>query len=548
MRKLFSILKTIDGKGYKAYKELKGKYDYKSFLVEIFKVQGDPFAPPSIIKLVLKNHGYEKEIYQKNKIPVEDFIYRKLFKLTKELSERMGSGNGGIFSLPYPTQAVFRRSAVKLKDDLLVVSFFLGLPAYGRKIAGDRARKIFEIKIPKLAEELKLKESEEERLSASINLWIEQEFIRKELKKRNLVAFVGNGSLLPRESGQSDKPLKGGVKFFSPESFEVKFELPTGKTVSGMGIPEGITLITGGGFHGKTTLLSAIQNGIYNHILEDGREYVITKEDALKIVSEDGRFVRGVDISNFITELPQGKRTDKFSTDNASGSTSMASSISEAIEAGIKLFLIDEDKTATNFMIKDERMEALIEKEPIMPFVERISEMKERFGISTIIVAGGAGEYLNVADRVILMEDFLPKDVMDKVEKLKIIKENKREYPEFKLPNERFVELLSLSPYSSKGKSIKKIKEGTIFYGENKVYINSFEQIKSNEQMITAMSILDEAYRLNKGKNKVKICDLFLIFKDLKEKLLATETPHFFYVREIEVIMLLNRLKKLRIM
>jgi predicted ABC-class ATPase len=235
--------------------------------------------------------------------------------------------------------------------------------------------------------------------------------LRRLLPSLGLVAFVADGSVLPRESGASDRPLGGGaVPFVSPAELRVSVELPNRGEVSGMGVPEGVTLVAGGGFHGKSTLLSALSWGVYDHMPGDGREYVVARPDAVKIRAEDGRSVAGVDISAMIGDLPGGRSTREFSTPNASGSTSQAANIAEALEIGTSLLLVDEDTSATNFMIRDERMRELVRKEPISPFIDLVRPLHRTLGVSTVVVVGGVGDYLDVADRVILMEDYAPSD------------------------------------------------------------------------------------------------------------------------------------------
>ena len=112
-----------------------------------------------------------------------------------------------------------------------------------------------------------------------------------------------------------------------------------------------------------------------------------------------------------IGELPGGRSTEGFLTPNASGSTSQAANIAEALEVGTSLLLVDEDTSATNFMIRDERMRELVHKEPISPFIDLVRPLHRTLGVSTVVVVGGVGDYLDVADRVILMEDYEPSDV-----------------------------------------------------------------------------------------------------------------------------------------
>ncbi len=551
MERLRKKLREIDGRGYKAYASLRGIYKFRDFDFEFLRIQGDPFATPSVLKLTIRNHGYgEKYIKEDSRTATEDFVYRRLFETCRRESRRRGTGGSGSISVPDPTQAVFSRSAISLKGESLVAKFYVGLPAQGRRILGKEAEEMLFRKVPKIAQSILFASMDKDSLDSHTKLYRCQEELREKLKEMDLVAFIGDGSVLPRQSGISDFPMKGGKFFLSPKNLRVEIELKCGSKVVGMGIPKGITLISGGGYHGKTTLLEAIQNGVYNHIYGDGREWVITVKDALKIRAEDGRSIKSVDISNFIRELPNGLETEKFSTENASGSTSMAASISEAMEFGTSLILIDEDTTATNFMIKDERMSELIRKEPIIPFVERIKEMKQ-MGISTIIVAGGAGEYLSVADLVIVMEEYLPNDETGEAKRIvkRYPSEFKGDFPPLKKPVSRIPLADSFSPYL-RGKDRIKVKERTIFYGGEEIDTHSFEQIKTSSQLRTISYSLRHLFNLQRSKET----DLNELLKRWEEnvfrsgfEILSGISPSMFYVRRQELAMAINRMRKLKI-
>jgi predicted ABC-class ATPase len=309
-------------------------------------------------------------------------------------------------------------------SDWVEARIYVGLPAAGRRILGRQAEKILCDQIPKITEQgLVWQNLSHEQAKAFADCVENQEFIRGQLEELGLIAFVADGALLPRESGNSQRPLaqKEAVLFESPDTLRVTFDLPnpvSGRSspsnrISGAGIPQGVTLIVGGGYHGKSTLLQALERGVYPHIPGDGREYVVTCRDAVKIRAEDGRRIERVDISPFITNLPRGLDTKGFCTDNASGSTSQAANIVEALEMGAQALLLDEDTSATNFMVRDVRMQALVNKafEPITPFIERVHEIHDRFGVSTVLVMGGCGDYFEVADTVIMMREYLPQDV-----------------------------------------------------------------------------------------------------------------------------------------
>ncbi|MCD6594229.1 ABC-ATPase domain-containing protein [bacterium] len=482
MNKLRKIIERIDRRGYKSYRELYGKYDFHNFTLSVDKVQGDPFATPSIIAIRVENHSFTREWLNNDddKIALCDYLYRLIWIKARKIARNRGTGHSGKIEIPSPGQIVIRRSAVEIENDAIVVRLFIGLPARGRTIDGHAAYEMFFIDIPQIIKAcLFAKSINIEHLTNFIIQHRDQCALRRMLADKNLIGFIADGSILPRESGISDNPMKNGKPFQSPQSLRVEFDLPSGKTIGGMGIPEGSTLIVGGGYHGKTTLLSAIQNGIYNHIPGDGREFVIASPYAVKIRAENGRAIRNVDISAFIENLPSGYDTRNFSTDDASGSTSMAGTIIESIEAGAKVLLFDEDTSATNFMIKDDRMVELIENEPIVPLVDRLSELREKFGISVIIVVGGAGEYLDTADNVILMEEFEPNDAKQKA--TDIIEQ----YPSHRakkpvpmtIPASRIPLPDGFSPaYGRKSENIK-VRGKSLLFGAETIELWAIEQI-----------------------------------------------------------------------
>lgn len=290
----------------------------------------------------------------------------------------------------------------------------VGFPANGRTINARELEKILFECLPRCVEgALYYQNLDARELRAVADLAEDQQYIRQILPKLGLCAFVADGSVLPRASGVSQQPMKGAVAFRAPRELAVTLELPHRGTLTGMGIRRGVTLIVGGGYHGKSTLLKALELGVYNHVAGDGREYVITDDTAVKIRAEDGRSVRGTDISMFISGLPSGKDTTAFQTEDASGSTSQAANVVESIEAGAAVLLMDEDTSATNFMIRDALMQRVIrrEMEPITPLIDRVRELYDRHGISTILVAGSSGAYFHVADTILQMDRYVPRDI-----------------------------------------------------------------------------------------------------------------------------------------
>ena len=423
---LQDMLRSINRKSYPAYKSLKGAYQFKKYVLSIDHVQGDPFASPShvSVKIFHREAGFPAEYYKDKltRITLADYLTRRFEQQVNRYTFRAkGSGKSGLISVTRCGQEVLERTACEITEQGITVRFFVGFPANGRTINAGELEKIFFEFLPVCVEKAFVyRNLSGKDLENTIFLAEDQAYIREELKKRSLVAFVNDGAILPRESGISSKPMKGSVTFSSPESLRVTMALPHKGKITGMGIPKGITLIVGGGYHGKSTLLNALELGVYNHIQGDGREYVITDSTAQKLRSEDGRFVKDVDISLFINDLPNKKDTTCFSTEDASGSTSQAAGIVEGIEAGSKVFLLDEDTSATNFMVRDAFMQHVIsrEKEPITPFLERARDLYEKEEISTILVAGSSGAFFHIADTVIQMDNYHPVDITAVTKKL----------------------------------------------------------------------------------------------------------------------------------
>lgn len=418
MQMLHQELLRIDQHGYKAYKEIEGEYRFPDFLLMIDHVQGDPFAAPSRLRIQISQTqaGFPKKLYESRsrEIALRDYLNRQFVRISDTIQSKRGSGKSGLIQIACPTQQVLERSAVWISDQQIEVRFAVGLPARGRTILGRQAAELLCEDLPAIVDRaLKYAVLDAEAIQHHIETVEDADWLRQQLAHRHLIAFVPDGAILPRQSGVEDLPLPDALPFQAPESLRVTFDRPNQGQITGMGIPQGITLIVGGGYHGKSTLLRAIMLGIYNHLPGDGREQVVTDPNTVKIRAEDGRSVVGVNISAFINHLPRGQSTAMFSTTNASGSTSQAANIMEALEIGAKVLLVDEDTSATNFMIRDRRMQALIAKnnEPITPFIDKIRPLYQDYQVSTILVMGGSGDYFDVADTIIAMTEYAPEDV-----------------------------------------------------------------------------------------------------------------------------------------
>ena len=481
----------IDHKSYGMYKTLGNSYSFGNYILHIDHVQGDPFASPSRLRFEVKKerHGFPEEYYKEKhrRFALEDQVLRRfLYQLRQMDKGFMGSGKSGRITICPANQTVQERIAVIFSKEQMELRFEMGFPARGRTIMAKEMQKlVFEI-LPQLAENTLFYRNwdtkNKEHLKQAIFLADDQKALREELKKRNLTAFVADGAVLPRESGISDRPMRGAVPFSSPESMKIELELPHKGRIAGMGIPEGITVIVGGGYHGKSTLLKALEQGVYDHIAGDGREYVVADNSGVKIRAEDGRSVLHTDISLFINHLPAGQDTTDFSSENASGSTSQAANLIEAVEAGAKLLLLDEDTSATNFMIRDKVMARLVsdEKEPITTLLRHIRGIYKELGISFVIVVGSSGDYLSVADQVLQMDHYKVKDVTQEAKAICEECNIAGAYAETKIKMPIFSR--KLNPVKAGRRKIKSMGTDTVLIDREAIDVRYLEQISESGQ------------------------------------------------------------------
>ena len=422
---LLDQLRHADGRPYGFYKKVAGAWDYGDFTLAIDHVQADPFAPPTALRAYATPQamGLPEEALASPdaRLAAADFLARAF-------DEAIRARGARDVSIARAGALILQRSYASVLPDRVEVRFQVKLPARGRTILGKSAARLFDVDVPNVVMDCFDFVSHDpdttrkrSRLLAHIASYEDHRALQEQLEANGWVTFVADDSLLARRSGVSEAPLTGDgvVAFRSPDSLRASVSLPHAGDVSGMAIPRGLTLIVGGGYHGKSTLLEAIARGVYAHVPGDGRELVATDPSATKVRAADGRAVTGVDISAFISHLPGSIDTTNFSTENASGSTSQAASIIESLQLGARSLLIDEDTSATNLLIRDTRMRDLVaaDKEPITPLVDRVSSLTGA-GTSLIMVVGGSGAFLDAADRVLMMDNYRCLDVTERAKQV----------------------------------------------------------------------------------------------------------------------------------
>ena len=546
----------MDGRGYGGYKQIKGAWKGERLTVAVDHVQGDPFASPSRLRIVMpmQTHGIPEALRETRvrRVAITDFVLRRFARAARDASERRGSGHSGKLSIDAGDAEILARSGCGFAGDELELRFRVGLPARGRRVLGREAARLLTEVLPEAALRVVWDALDQEAAERFVELAEDHAHLQGQLAERDLVAFVRDGSILPRASGVSSRPMKDAVAFESPPSLRVQLETLHHGPVEGMGIPTGVTLVTGGGFHGKTTLLEAIQSGIDPHIPGDGREWVVTAPDLVKLRSEDGRSVAGVDLRPFIRDLPRGKGTERFTTPDASGSTSLAAAIIEALELGATGILLDEDTSATNLLIRDARMQSLVARETITPLIDRVRELHREHAVSTILVVGGSGDYLEVADLVLLMEDYVPRDATARAAEVaqshptgRAIEEAEPLIP----PRPRRPDLVSLDPRRGRKNRVRARGLRELSFGEDVIDLSALEQLVDDSQA-RGIGVLLEWIAANgeDGATLRELVDAALDTAKQRSLYDLGRLPELAAVRRHELAAAINRLRSLELL
>eukprot|EP00375_Theileria_parva_P001621 XP_764294.1 hypothetical protein [Theileria parva strain Muguga] len=546
--KLYWNLREKQGDPYSSYKRLLGEWtlDEGDITVIFDRIQSDPFAPPSNVRVRIPQDTarfpYDLMIPKIRNIASCDYIARsiseELTAMSREWESRSLKKRG--FHISKPTQYVLERKSVILNKEFVELRLYAHMPSNGRRIDGKYAAKLFTDILPKICKAyLNFESYDKEQFYKHVKCVEDQQHLRNSLEDLGLVAFVANGAMLPRESGTSDKPLKSPL-FKSPANLEVTIKTPNKGDVTGMGIKAGVTVIVGGGYHGKTTLLESLQLGIYNKVPGDGREFVVTSPNCVKIRAEDGRSVRKLDISTFIGNLPNGKSGTEFTTDDASGSTSQAASIVESIEMGADLLLIDEDISASNFMYRDKLMDLLVskDKEPITPFLSLVRPFYDKMNVSTILVSGSCGLFTTQADLVLQMDEY---SCLDKtLEAKSLFEEAVDTLPKVDLTKLKLFSglinsrLISKSTFKRVKNKIKQHGIHKIKYGTEEIDLSLVEQLVEVGQTCTITNIityLEDLYHTPQHQNKTLRELLESLYLEWNKNKGTLETQDNYYFR-----------------
>ena len=556
-------LTRIDGRPYPRYKELRGRrYSLGGCALRFEHVQGDPFAAPSRLRVDLPAAALGLPDWARSgrdaRRATADLLQRALRPALSRCSGSAGSGKSGLLEISPAGQEVLERTGVVVDaDGGARVRLCAGLPAAGRRILGRAAADLLVRGLPAAIREV-AGGLDLGALRSHVQVVEDQVALRAALPERGLIAFLAEGSVLPRRSGVDARPLQDALPLRVPDALAVELHAPHAGTLRGLGVRAGVTLIVGGGYHGKSTLLQALALGIYDHAPGDGRERCVSAGTLATVRAEDGRAVRAVCLTPFIRDLPLGRETRRFDSDDASGSTSQAAAIVEALEAGATGLLIDEDTAATNFMIRDARMRLLVpgDREPITPYIDRVRQLWETRSVSSVLVVGGAGDYLDVADRVIRMDAYQPRDVTDRAREVAAARplgEAEPRAPDDWPPAAPRVPLPDgLDPRRGRRpERVRAVRTRSIEYGREEIDVSLQYQIVDPAQCrMIGDALLRIARGLCDGRRDLPAILAALDAAIRADGLEALAEPGFgdrAYARTLEIAAALNRLRSLRV-
>jgi len=561
MQNLANLLTEVEGQGYKSYKRLQGEYQFGGFRLFIDHVQGDPFAESSRCRVVLSTestllpaHFYNNSI---RRIAIEDYLGRRFSAAIDTTVEgNRGSGRSGDFEIARYGQQVLYRSSVSIDSTRLEIRFQIGLPANNRRIDAQQASVMLFDELPAVVESAFIQVKEDLDIAERhINCVEDQHFLRAQLESQNLIAFIADGSNLARQSGVDDRPLQIATRIKAPGSIAIEMALKHRPPVTGLAFPKGINLVVGGGFHGKSTLLRAIEQGAYDHIPGDGRELVVSDSSCFKLHAEDGRAIAGVDIRPFIQNLPDAKDCSFFTTSNASGSSSQAASIIEALSAEVHTLLIDEDTSASNFLIRDQRMRSLVpkDKEPITPLSQRISQLRDQYDISMVMVMGGSGDYFSLADRVVMMDSYQPVDMTSKAHELALsdaIPES--DIADILQRSDRIPVIDCLSATGPTGKSrIKAFGTRLLQFGVEEVPLQALDQLVDTAQLLAIGYLIEKYQQDDSLQGTDMVVGLERVLGQMRRDGFDTITPYpmgkLALPRLQELVAVVNRMRLLKL-
>lgn len=528
---LRKTLKNADGKPFQKYKGIQNNFVLEDFEIIFDDVQNDRMGHTAIrVRVPHKKAGFPEDMYDTKlrEIALRDLIARRFRESARTHARSpIPKTSGGEVFIPRPGQEILERGSVAISPYFIEVRFTADLPADGNKVSAVAMDLLMERIKTIISESLYFSAYKQSKVYNHLQTYENAEFIRENLDSKGIVAFIADGSVLPRRDDDL-APMVDAKEFVTDPALKVTFDVPYGEPISGMGIPKGFTAVTGASRNGKSALLDAIFAGVYDHIPGDGREYVITSRDAAFIMAEPNRPADSVDISMFVPETPEFDDTSAAKKEFVSSPMSEFVSVSEAVEMGSKLILIDEEYSNPCVMRKG----FLADNEKIISLSEMGSSMG-RQGISLVMVSGDES-VIRSADNVLVVEGF-------KVSPAKV--ERTGNGKEFSMPADRYP--VSKGIVYEKGHrdvNVTAQEIRTIEIGEFKVHVPVAALFDISQTNTVADAIAYMKEHMDGSKNMLDVCkDAIGAIKAEDDSTDNGSGMHHATIRAIDLAAVLNR-------
>jgi len=528
---LHKTLKNADGKPFQKYKGLQNNFVLENYEIIFDDIQNDRAGHTAMrVRVPHKKAGFPVNMFdtKKREIALRDLISRRFREAARTHARSpIPKTSGGEVYIPRPGQEILERGSIAITQYFIEARFTVDLPSDGNKVSAMAMNLLLERIDRIVSDSMYFSAYKQSKVYNHLQTYENAEFIRENLSSKGIVAFIADGSVLPRRDDDL-APMIDAVPFSCSDDLKVTFDVPYGEPITGAGIPKGFTAVSGCSRSGKSTLIDAIYAGVYDHIPGDGREYVISSPDAAFILAEPNRPADSVDISMFVKDTPEFEDTSAAKREFVSSPMSELLSVSEAVEMGSELILVDEEYSNPCIMRKG----FLAEGESITPLSDLGHSMGEA-GVSMIMITGDES-VVRSADNVLLMKDH-------KLSKVDV--ERKSTDAVFSKPVSRYP--VSKGIVYEKGHrdvNVNAQEIRTIEIGEFKVHVPvaAFFDISQTDAVADAVAMMKDM--MDGSKSMKDVCDSVIALMKAEDD--STDNGsgmHHAQIRAIDLASVLNR-------
>jgi predicted ABC-class ATPase len=422
-KEFFGLLKELDGQPIESYQQIVGDYDFTRYVIKChpFRVKDAEILPLFSIRVPQTIAEIPSVLIESpiRRTALEDYLLRAFSAEVDKLAsfDMTGLAKRNIV-VTSPEQKILPRNTILVTGEYVELRVAIQLPLQQTLVDGvvtyavDGVRMqeiLFDELMESVVNSLLYCNMDAEDVELFVQSMDNADRLRQHLNASGQVAFLAEGSLLDRAELSDLPDYEHAVPLGLADGLGEPVDTPYAGTVNGLVVPSGLTVILGEADGGRIELMDALAQGIYNHVNGDGREHCVTVPDAVEIISEPGRSVQNVDLSAFYREDVSKQH---FSSDWADSFDSQAASLMEALEAGSRVLLIDEQTSCPTFLGTDSRLDEVLGEPSHISLAARARQMVDELGIS-IVIAGSnlVAEYIPVADTVLQVSQSVVSDV-----------------------------------------------------------------------------------------------------------------------------------------